>query len=168
MNMLPKTEYDASPYPKAHEFINELPVHAATMQQIFYPTSESRQFTRKDAARVFDENLLPADDRVPHPELTEMVKDQINGFNDRERAERAKARSNEAIQKKVDYQQRRAEREAKAVKNVSSGRWDFRFREISVDDAGPTGRGFKGTGWRYGVPHMDRKRGDIKIPTRVE
>lgn len=167
--MLPKTIYDSSQYPKAHESINDLPVHAATKQQIFYPTSESREFNRTDAAKVFDETLLPADNRVPHPELIEMYKDSINGFSDKQRTARAKARSEEALSKKLAYQQRRAKREAETVKHIESGpRWEFRFREISVDDAGPTGRGPKGTGWRYGVPHMDRKRGDVKIPTRVQ
>lgn len=36
-----------------HEHINELPVHRLTEPQIFYPVSESRQFNRVDAGRVF-------------------------------------------------------------------------------------------------------------------
>lgn len=39
--------------PQAHEPINDLPVHSMTLPQIFYPTSESRQFNRVDAGRVF-------------------------------------------------------------------------------------------------------------------
>lgn len=36
-----------------HESINDLPIHRATDAQIFYPVSESRQFNRMDAGRVF-------------------------------------------------------------------------------------------------------------------
>ena len=38
----------------------------------------------------------------------------------------------------------------------------------NVDDAGKDGRSRKGTGWRYGVPFYDRRRGEVKIPTKVE
>lgn len=36
-----------------HESINDLPAHRLTESQIFYPVSESRQFNRVDAGRVF-------------------------------------------------------------------------------------------------------------------
>lgn len=36
-----------------HESINDLPAHRLTEPQIFYPVSESRQFNRVDAGRVF-------------------------------------------------------------------------------------------------------------------
>jgi Eukaryotic mitochondrial regulator protein len=39
--------------PKSHEGVNDLPVHSMTLPQLFYPTSESRQFNRVDAGRVF-------------------------------------------------------------------------------------------------------------------
>jgi hypothetical protein len=37
-----------------------------------------------------------------------------------------------------------------------------------VDAVGRDGRDHKGVGWRYGVPHQDRKKGVVKIPTKVE
>ncbi len=168
--MLPQTPY---PYKKndriqSHESINDLPVHVATMQQIFHPTSESREFTRADAARVFDDKLLPADQRVPHPELAELEKDRLAGMPYDERVAIAAKRTEEAEQKKFAAEQRRKEWEEKAVKVVSGSRWNFKFREINVDDAGVGGRGYNGTGWRYGAPHMDRRKGEVKIPTRVE
>ncbi|KAI5290018.1 hypothetical protein KEM54_002663 [Ascosphaera aggregata] len=50
--MVPTTPLrEASPVP--HETINDLPVHPLTGPQIFYPVSESRRFTRRDAGRVF-------------------------------------------------------------------------------------------------------------------
>ena len=66
---------------------------------------------------------------------------------------------------------KKAEREARkkaAIRTVHSGRWDFRFENISVESVGSDGRSFRGVGARYGVPHQDRKRGQIKIPRRVE
>jgi hypothetical protein len=169
--MLPQTPY---PYDtknrthQAHESINDLPVHAATKQQIFHPTSESREFTRTDAAKVFDETLLPADQRVPHPELAELEKDRLAGMPYAERIANAKQCEEEAMRKKSVAEQRRKEKEEKALKVINGARWDFKFREITVEDAGADGRGRHGTGWRYGVPLMDRRKGEVKIPTKVE
>lgn len=49
--MVPSTPLTKPPQP--HESINDLPVHTMTLPQIFYPASESRQFNRTDAGRVF-------------------------------------------------------------------------------------------------------------------
>jgi hypothetical protein len=167
MMMLPKTSYEKnSPKHKTHESINDLPVHAATGQQIFHPTSESRQFTRADAAKVFDENLLPADDRVPHPELALMHKDFKAGMTREEIEERQRDRDEKIEKKRAAIAAKKASKLA-AVKKVQTGRWEFRFTDVNVDDIGKDGRGHKGVGWRYGVPLMDRSRGQVKIPTRV-
>ncbi|KAE9365316.1 hypothetical protein N431DRAFT_488506 [Stipitochalara longipes BDJ] len=168
MSMLPKTPYDPenNHKTKPHESINDLPVHRKTGTQIFHPTSESRHFTREDAAKIFDERLLPADLRVPHPELAEMHKDYKAGLSLEEREARQKERDEIAERKRQRATAKKAKQEA-AVKKVDTGRVEFRFTEISVDDAGKDGRGFKGVGWRYGHPHMDRSRGTVKIPTTV-
>ncbi|KAI9743366.1 MAG: hypothetical protein M1818_003212 [Claussenomyces sp. TS43310] len=168
LSMLPQTpRRPEGERQEPHESINDLPVHGATVQQIFHPTSESRHFTRVDAARVFDEALLPTDERVPHPELAELEKDRLSGVDYDSRMNAASKRHDEAQERKLLAERQRREREAKALKVVDSGRWQFTFREVSVDDAGVDGRGPRGTGWRYGVPHMDRRRGQVKIPTRV-
>jgi len=166
--MLPKTLL-APPgeRPNLHETINDLPVHRATGQQIWHPTSESRHFTREDAAKVFDEKLLPADARVPHPELAILHKEQIERLSPQERQERAAARDAIAEKKRAAKAARQAKKEA-AIKKVDTGRWEFHFTDVNVDAAGKTGRGHKGVGWRYGQPHDDRTRGKIKIPTSVE
>lgn len=150
-----------------HESINDLPVHVATGQQIFLPTSESRQFTRADAAKVFDEKLLPADDRVPHPELAIMHRETLQEVPKEERRARAEARDAIAEKKRAAALARQARKEA-AIKRIDTGRWEYRFTEIKVDDAGKDGRGLNGVGWRYGAPHMDRSRAQHKIPTTVE
>ena len=166
MSMLPKTRYNPGGRLQPHESINDLPVHAYTGTQIFHPTSESRHFTRADAAKVFNENLLPADDRVPHPELAEMHKDMSLGLSKEEREAKVQAREDLEIRKSQKAAERVAKREA-AVQKVDTGRWQFRFTDVNVDDAGKTGRGARGVGWRYGAPHMDRSRGSVKIPTTV-
>lgn len=168
--MLPQTPYPNKTWSGAqlpHESINDLPVHAATQQQIFYPTSESRQFTRVDASRVFADGLLPADLRVPHPELIEDDRLRLQGVGAKDIAARAEERSKAAYEKKAAADELKRVREAAAVKVVPGVRWDFKFREVSVDAAGATGRGKDGTGWRYGVPLHDRRRGEVKIPTKV-
>lgn len=168
MSMLPKTTwFPEDKKQKPHESINDLPVHKYTGLQIFHPTSESRQFTRADAAKVFHKKLLPADDRVPHPELAEMHKEYRMGLSKEERDAKQQAREDAAEKKRQLAAARQARKEA-AIKRVDTGRWEFRFTDINVDDAGKDGRGYKGVGWRYGAPHMDRSRGTIKIPTSVE
>ena len=169
MAMLPKTPFDPDPKAKLkpHESINDLPVHRATGVQIFHPTSESRVFTRADAAKVFDEKLLPADDRVPHPELAIMHKEFKAGLSKDERKELQDARDEAAEKKRAIAIARQARKEA-AIKKVDAGRWEFRFTEVNVDDIGKDGRGYNGIGWRYGKPHMDRSRGAVKIPTSVQ
>jgi hypothetical protein len=168
MSMLPKTHWEPEDKKrKPHESINDLPVHAATGRQIFHPTSESRHFTRADAAKVFDENLLPADDRVPHPELVIMHRELKAGIPREDRLARQQARDEKDEKKRQAIAVKMAAKEA-AVKKIDTGRWEFRIRDINVDDIGKDGKGYKGTGWRYGVPLMDRSRGQVKIPTRVE
>lgn len=49
---------------------------------------------------------------------------------------------------------RRREREVV----LESGRWRWKIQEAE------TGK----VGYRYGVPHEDRKKGQVKIPTKVE
>ena len=171
--MLPKTPYNPE-RPTPHESINDLPAHPATMQQIFHPTSESRAFTRVDAGRVFDHTLLPADERIPHPELIELERERQQGVPRDERIARQRARMDQEAAQRAARDERRRLHEEKTVKKIApadqggrGGRWEWRFRDISIDDVGKDGRAPTGTGWRYGIPHEDRKKGQVKIPTRV-
>ena len=47
-----------------------------------------------------------------------------------------------------------------------AGRCEFRFWDVKVD-AVEGERDRRGVGSRYGVPSQDRKKGAVKIPTRV-
>ncbi|KAH0563029.1 hypothetical protein GP486_002403 [Trichoglossum hirsutum] len=175
LEMLPTTPLTKFPMrPKMHESINDLPVHPATTQQIFEPTSESRSFTRIDASKVFDPELLPADERISHPELIELERERRLGISQEERIMRQRERAKKELERRESKERRRDEIEEATLKRVlpaerggNGGRWEWRFREISVQDAGKDGRAPGGVGWRYGIPHEDRKKGHVKIPTRV-
>jgi hypothetical protein len=168
LNMLPQTQWDEEKGKfKAHETINDLPVHRATGQQIFHPTSESRRFTRVDAAKVFNEKLLPADDRVPHPQLITLHREQyVEKLSETEMAKRALAREESEETKKAALAERKAKKES-TIRRIDKGKVEFQITDISVDRIGKDGRGARGVGWRYGAPLMDRRRGDIRIPTKV-
>ncbi|KAI4737571.1 hypothetical protein E4T50_11937 [Aureobasidium sp. EXF-12298] len=173
LQMVPQTQFNRKLLedPKktfSHESINDLPVHPYTRTQIFYPTSESRQFTRADAAKVFSPTLLPADERIPLPELIEVEKDALNEMPREQRTARIRERTEKKMRAKEEKEAKKREWEARNVKVVSNQRWNFRFQSISVEEAGKDGRGRRGVGWRYGNPHHDREKGEIKLPTSVE
>ncbi|KAH9880993.1 hypothetical protein J1614_001486, partial [Plenodomus biglobosus] len=172
--MLPTTPHIDTSNPKnkgkrpiTHEPINDLIVHPATRQQLFVPVAESRHFTRVDAGKAFDNDLLPADLRIPHPELVQAERELKSGLSFDERRKLAEERFEAEAAKKA-AEQRKEEEELRKLKVVPQRRWDFVFKDVSVESAGRDGRGAEAAGWRYGVPHQDRKRGIPKIPTKVE
>ncbi|KAL6711514.1 hypothetical protein ACN47E_004448 [Coniothyrium glycines] len=174
LSMLPTTPHVDTTKPKnkgkrpfVHEPINDLIVHPATRQQLFVPVAESRHFTRVDAGKAFDNNLLPADARIPHPELVQAERELEAGLPSEERRRLAAGRM-EAEQTKKRNAERKKEEELRRLRVVPQRRWDFVFQDVSVDKAGRDGRGAEAAGWRYGVPHQDRKKGVVKIPTKVE
>lgn len=83
-------------------------------------------------------------------------------------ASRQRKRNEEEKRRKEVQEKAKRKFEEMVVKRRETPRWEFRFREISVDDVGKDGRARKGVGARYGMPHEDRKKGQVKIPTRVE
>jgi hypothetical protein len=153
--------------PITHEPINDLIVHPATRQQLFVPVSESRHFTRVDAGKAFDNNLLPADARIPHPELVHAEREIAQGLSFDERRRLAEERLAKDQEEKKRIEEKKQE-VLRAQKVVPQRRWDFVFQDISVDSVGRNGRAEGGVGWRYGVPHGDRKKGHVRIPTKVE
>ncbi|PYH95327.1 hypothetical protein BO71DRAFT_377729 [Aspergillus ellipticus CBS 707.79] len=198
---------------RPHEGINDLPVHRLTNPQIFYPVSESRQFNRVDAGRVFsaapaletsqvEENaadpyasvaritqnpgsietvgkgddeqqvLQPSDMRIPHPHLVAKERQNIinpNEFHKNREIynERLAAEENATQERKLKAEKRR-EKQMLRVQPADS-RFEFRIKDVVVskETTGKDGRGARAPGRRYGVPSYDRKRGQVKIPTRV-
>ncbi len=164
--MLPlhNLEPDAAPF----EPINDIHVHSFTQQQLFVPTSESREFTRHDAAKAFGDRILPPERKMRIPELLSFEKDIAAGMNPTDA--RAKfladvAKSELAIARGRKLMEDLAE---KNKTRVQSGRYEFQFENFSVNSAGRNGRSRAAVGWRYGVPFNDRKKGLSKIPTKVE
>ena len=150
-----------------HEALNDLPVHPFTTQQTFLPVSESRAFSRVDAARAFNSRLKPADERIPHPEHVEIEKFKLTKPTNpelREFRNELQRREELDIASRVE---RAKERQARDVKVYNGHRWNFKIQDISVDTVGKDGRSRAGVGWRYGMPLEDRKRGQVKIPTSV-
>jgi len=209
--MIPTTPYDPSK-PTAitpHESINDLPVHALTKPQLFYPTSESRPFNRIDAGRVFSAAprlpdsldvaaggtpkipawqdtdvevigkkghemhvLKPADSRIPHPHLIAYEQDQrdpsLAGQN-QEVLARYKQRLDDDMKMREEARTKRKVRVEARTTRIDTGRWEFVVKDVKATRIGTglDGRGTGSPGYRYGVPAQDRKRAQVKIPTRV-
>lgn len=150
------------------EPINEIHVHGLTMQQLFVPTSESRHFTREDAAKAFNERMLSPDDRIPHKELVKFhrrIKDGEDEFVSRQQFV-AGARAAERADVLRDASKK--DRLKRVTVAVPTERAEFRFKKVTVDDGGADGRSRLGTGWKYGAPYEDRKKDQVKHPTRYE
>lgn len=166
--MLPQTGPETHKYTgRPFEPINEVPMHAYTMQQLFVPVSESRQFTRADAAKAFHDDLLPADERSYHKELITAEREVAAGVP----REKAMDKYQKEVQRvEEEHARKMAEKmqaEAERTRTIDTGRAAYRIKDIKVEDGGQNGKSPRGVGWRYGAPHQDRKRGQVKIPTQV-
>lgn len=168
MQMLPLHDYKAYQEPSPFEPINEMHVHSYTMQQLFIPTSESRRFTREDAAKAFHPTMLSADARTPHKEYIAHLKRVNGGMSEEESMERfqKEAKNAEAADTKRDLDA--VEREKRMTTIVQGPRTEFRIKKMQVDDAGLDGRSRSGVGWRYGIPFEDRKKGQMKHRTVID
>lgn len=166
--MLPQTNYGPREAVQPHEPISEIHAHSYAAQQLFVPVSESRHFTREDAAAAFHTTLLPADRRVPIPELITLERDVLAGNRSPEDSFR-NFRTQAAAEHKalVERDRAAAATEHRRTTRAETDRFTFRIRNINAETVGKTGRSPKAVGWRYGVPFHDRKRGQIKIPTSV-
>jgi hypothetical protein len=166
MKMLPK--HDCTEEESRFEPINDIHVHSYTQQQIFWPTSESRHFTRADAAKAFGDHILPPEEKLWVPEMIQFEKDLASGVSVRDARGSflvATAKSEQAL---ADKYAAEAKAEEAANVRVNTSRFEMRFQDVNVDSSGRDGRSRKGVGWRYGVPFGDRRRGAVKIPTKVE
>ncbi|KAK1671980.1 eukaryotic mitochondrial regulator protein-domain-containing protein [Colletotrichum godetiae] len=170
MGMLPQTpfaEQETGGQQIPHEPVNEIHVHKLTMQQLFVPVSESRQFNREDAAKAFHRNMLSIDDRSPHKELIDMRRAAHNGGDRKELTRKFRADTRAQEDRLIERERKRSEKAEEETTRVDTGRFEFRFKEMNVETVGKNGRSRGGVGWRYGVPFYDRRKGEVKIPTSV-
>ncbi|KAI2639444.1 eukaryotic mitochondrial regulator protein-domain-containing protein [Xylaria nigripes] len=168
MGMLPTHRIKADQANTPFEPINELHVHPFTMQQIFWPTSESRHFTREDAAKAFHPKLLSPDKRVPHPELIQMERDISQDVSPHEASERFKQRVIESEREAAQRQIAKATLEEQRTTRVNTERFEFRFKDYNSEDVGFRGKSRRAIGWRYGAPLEDRSKAhELHIPKSV-
>lgn len=117
--------------------------------------------------------LQPADVRIPHPSLIALERDRIVHPNEQRQvfqAHRARIAEDEAAeQERKRHAEEHRERHTSHVKPESS-RHEFRFKDVVANKGttGADGRGAKAPGRRYGVPSYERRKGQVKIPTRVD
>lgn len=167
LDMLPTKSFNRDMQNAPFEPINELHVHPYTMQQIFWPTSESRHFTREDAAKAFHHKMLSADKRVPHPELIQFEREIAQGKSPFEASENFKKAAMESEAQAAAREMRKTIIAEKYTTRVKSARFEFRFRQINSELVGPKGKARNAVGYKYGAPSYDRAKGQIKIPTSV-
>lgn len=167
LGMLPTKSFRPGVQNQPLEPINELHIHTATQKQLFWPTAESRQFTRDDAAKAFHAKMLSADKRVPHPELIQMEKNLLHGMSPDEARARFISAAEQSERMAAEKQVKKAMAEEQATKRINTHRFEFRFKEVDSELVGKDGRAPNVVGWKYGMPHYDRKKGMVKIPTSV-
>ncbi|KAJ6257605.1 37S ribosomal protein S35 [Drechslerella dactyloides] len=149
--LMPVSQWKALPQ---HESITDMRIHPATNNQLFLAVPESMPFSRKDAGAAL--GILPADQRMPHSELIEVERMRLQGKNIEEMVEVERQRE-EAEFKAAQEKQARVAAKKAAETVVETDRFEFRLKPAVTGHVG----------FRYGVPHDDRKRGVVKIPTRV-
>ncbi|KAF3768584.1 hypothetical protein M406DRAFT_354926 [Cryphonectria parasitica EP155] len=168
LEMVPTHSYPDNQPIQPLEPFNEIHVHGYTMQQLFVPTSESRHFTREDAAKAFHHTMLSADARIPHKELVSHQRRVHEGMREKE-SEAIFVKEARASQMNDEARERAVEEHSKRLTTaVPTERFEFRFKKMTVDDVGRTGRARSGVGWRYGIPSEDRKKDQVKIPTKID
>jgi len=167
MNMLPKTSFREGEENAPHEPTNDVHVHALTMPQLFVPVSESRHYTREDAAKAFHDKLLSVDARSPQPELIAMEREIADGADRKTSMEKFREVTQEQEDEVAQRHEEYLERKERRMTRVRTDRYEFRFNEVNSERVGQHGRSRKAVGWRYGAPLDDRKRGQVKIPTSV-
>lgn len=168
MEMLPTHYYVKGQPHRPLEAINEIHVHGYTMQQLFVPTSESRHFTREDAAKAFHHTMLSPDDRMPHKEWVEHLRRVKEGTRERDSKDAFVAAAKASEQAVVAANAAIQDREKKMTTVIPTERFEIRIKKMAVDDVGKHGRARSGVGWRYGAPYEDRKKNQVKIKSKIE
>ena len=117
--------------------------------------------------------LKAADARIPHPHLIAAEQDKRDPDLASEpnllRERYAQRLADDEAERKEARERRKAKEEA-GQRRIDKGRWEFVVQEVQATRSGTglDGRGTRSPGFRYGVPSQDRKRGQVKIPVRVE
>jgi len=138
-----------------HEGLQDMQSHPFSHRQAFIPISESRKFTRTDAGKEF--GLPPTEESVPHPDLILLQREKFAGLDNTARVDKQRERNRQAMVRREEKERKEKERKERREMVVEKGRWAWRLTLATTGHVG----------FRYGVPHQDRKKGQVKIPTRV-
>lgn len=117
--------------------------------------------------------LKPADSRIPHPHLIAFEKDKLNkDIAPLERRARHRQRLEEDEERRQAMKKSAQEEEEAKKTRIDVGRWQLVVTEVQSTRQGVgidgKGDGKGAVGQRYGVPSQERKKGRVKIPTKVE
>ena len=117
--------------------------------------------------------LKPADARIPHPHMIAFEIDKLDPSLKKEadkREERYYERLYQDEQGRANERQRKLDNAEKHKTRIETERWQFVLTKVKAtkEGTGLDGRGTKSPGFRYGAPSLERKRGMIKIPRKVE
>jgi hypothetical protein len=117
--------------------------------------------------------LKPADARIPNPQVIAFEQDKSDqSLAPLERRARHIARMEEDETMRQKRKQRLREEDEEKKTRIDVGRWQLVVKDIAVTRQGVgldgRGSGRNAVGMRYGVPSQERKKGRVKIPTRVE
>ena len=117
--------------------------------------------------------LKPADSRIPHPHSIAFEKDKLDrNIAPLERHARHRERLQEDEKKRQALKRLLQEEEEAKKTKIDVGRWQLVVTEVQSTRQGVgidgKGSGDGAVGQRYGVPSQERKKGRVKIPTKVE
>lgn len=114
--------------------------------------------------------LKPADSRIPHPHLIAAEKERATGVPPAEQVRHYNQRLQEDADRRKELKAKREAAQESTKTRIDAGRWQFVVTDVqtSRQGTGIHGRGTGSPGYRYGVPSEERKRGRVKIPTKVD
>ncbi|KAJ5562646.1 hypothetical protein N7535_002907 [Penicillium sp. DV-2018c] len=117
--------------------------------------------------------LQPADVRIPHPHMVSLERDRLRNPDERlavAELHAARLKRQDAAEKARRETAEKRRLAQKTVVSPQESRFDYHFKDTvyTSETTGKDGRAPWATGRRYGVPHRDRTRGEVKIPRRVE
>jgi hypothetical protein len=117
--------------------------------------------------------LQPADVRIPHPHMIGLERDRIAHPNERHTVQHRHAERlarQESLEQEARQRAQSRRDASQTTVSPTDSRFDYRIQDtkFTKETTGANGRAPWAVGRRYGVPHNDRTRGTVKIPTRVD
>ena len=109
--------------------------------------------------------LKPAEARIPHPHMVAYAKDRMDPKLSKDQdliKKRYNDRLLEDANQRIESRDRKFAAAERQRTRIDTNRWEFIVTDVSNSHSNN-----RPAGVRYGVPHEDRKKGQVKIPTKV-